>query len=137
MRRGAVQGVEDSYDANARAGTAAREALGGGRIEGRTTAGVADRLELGATSPSLHREVGVAAAELGVDQLLAVGPLSRHTVQGALDAGLADARHLEDTGEVVDLLLGQLQPGDRVLVKGSRGMRMERVIQGLKESIAC
>ena len=137
LRIGAVQVIDDSYNANPRSVTAALETLVGGRIEGRTTAVLADMLELGATAPDLHREVGVTAAGLGVDQLLAVGPLSSHTVQGALDAGLADARHLEDTEEVVDLLLGQLQPGDRVLVKGSRGMRMERVIHGLEEKMAC
>ncbi len=137
VRMGAIQVIDDSYNANPRSVTAALETLVGGRTEGRTTAVLADMLELGATSPDLHREVGETAAGLGVDQLLAVGPLSRNTVQGALDAGLAHARHLEDTEEVVDLLLSQLQPGDRVLVKGSRGMRMERVVQGLEERMAC
>ena len=137
VRMGQVEVIDDSYNANPRSVTAALETLVDGRTSGRCTAVLADMLELGATSPDLHREVGETAARLGVDRLLAVGPMSRHTVRGARDAGLKQASHLSDADEVVALLLAELQSGDRVLVKGSRGMHMERVVQGLKETMAC
>ena len=137
VRLGTIQVIDDSYNANPRSVAAALETLVSGEAEGACRAVLGDMLELGVTSPELHRQVGETAASLGVDQLLAVGPLSRHTVDGALEGGMKDARHLADADAVVDLLSTELRAGDRVLVKGSRGMRMERVVKGLKETMAC
>jgi UDP-N-acetylmuramoyl-tripeptide--D-alanyl-D-alanine ligase len=137
LRVGSIQVIDDSYNANPRSVTAALETLVSGDAVGACRAVLGDMLELGVTSPDLHRQVGETAASLGVDQLLAVGPLSQHTIEGALEGGMKDARHLADADAVVDLLTSELRSGDRVLVKGSRGMRMERVVKGLKESMAC
>lgn len=129
--------LDDAYNSNPRSVVAALETLVSAN-GGRRVAVLADMLELGPTGPQLHTEVGNKAADLGVDLLVATGPLSRHTVAGAASAGM-DQRAVwcEGTEEVVDLLDGWLVDGDRVLVKGSRGMRMERVIDGLKERRSC
>ena len=136
---GGVRVLDDSYNANPRSVRAALQTLAGGESAGRRIAVLGDMLELGPTGPALHREVGRFAADQGIDLLVAVGPLSWHTMEGALAGGIGEEQALwrEDAAEVVDLLRHELVPGDRLLVKGSRGMRMERVITGLKEELGC
>ncbi len=134
---GEVVLLDDAYNSNPRSATAALETLVSAN-GGRRVAVLADMLELGPTGPELHAEVGNKAADLGVDLLVATGPLSHHMVDAAADAGMEQrAIWCEDVEEIVDLLDGWLTDGDRVLVKGSRGMRMERVIDGLKERRSC
>ncbi|MEK7856261.1 MAG: UDP-N-acetylmuramoyl-tripeptide--D-alanyl-D-alanine ligase, partial [Acidobacteriota bacterium] len=70
-------------------------------------------------------------AEVGVDKLIGVRGLAAHLVEGAKDAGLADAEFVTDSDAAGDLLLGQIREDDLVLVKGSRGVRTERVIEKL------
>ncbi len=136
---GGVVVFDDSYNANPRSVRAALRTLTAGERTGRRVAVLGDMLELGPTGPALHREVGETAARLGVDLLVAVGPLSWHAMEGAQEAGMTGERALwrEDADEVAELLVHELVPGDRLLVKGSRGMRMERVIAALKEELAC
>jgi UDP-N-acetylmuramoyl-tripeptide--D-alanyl-D-alanine ligase len=79
----------------------------------------------------MHRQVGEAAGRAGIGLLLCAGPSARHTVDGARAAGLADetTTAYADTEALLEALGGRLRSGDRVLVKGSRGMRMERVVE--------
>jgi UDP-N-acetylmuramoyl-tripeptide--D-alanyl-D-alanine ligase len=120
--------VNDCYNANPVSMRAALELLAeraGGR---RRVAILGDMAELGPSGPRYHREVGAAAARLGVDILVAIGPLARGYLDGAegietrwaptLEEGLAAAR------EVVE-------PGDCVLVKASRVMGLEAVVDML------
>ena len=143
---GDVLVFDDSYNANPRSVKAALRTLAGGPREGsahggagRRMAVLGDMLELGPTGPELHRDVGRVAAELRVDRLVAVGPLGWFAMEGALAAGMPAecAIWREDASEVIDVLRDDLRPGDRVLVKGSRGMRMERVVAALKEELGC
>ena len=87
-----------------------------------------DMAELGRTGPGYHREVGEAAAELGLDELLAVGPLSQGYVDGA--AGVA-TRWTPNVHEALRELNEVVRPGDAVLVKGSRAMGLEAVADAL------
>jgi len=132
-----VQVIDDTYNANPRSVAAALETLVSGQWSGRSVAVLGDMLELGDAGPDLHREVGEVAAALGVDLVLALGPLSREIVDGARAAGAARAEWYGEIPPVCDRLSEFLEPGDRLLVKGSRGMRMERVIDGWKETVAC
>ena len=77
--------------------------------------------------------MGQSAARLGVDLLITVGPLSAHTAAAARDAGMASDRVAEagSTAEAAELLRSRSRDGDAVLVKGSRGMKMETVLEGL------
>jgi UDP-N-acetylmuramoyl-tripeptide--D-alanyl-D-alanine ligase len=130
--RGGVRILNDAYNANPTSMKAALEtlrvmAVGGG---GRRIACLGDMLELGDNAPELHREVGAFAAK-AVDLLFATGPLAAEIVKGA--AALGDrARHFPDRADLLRALNETLRRGDILLVKGSRGMRMEEVLAGLK-----
>lgn len=94
-----------------------------------------DMGELGAYEKELHFQVGEAAAKAGADGLITVGPLSRHTADGAKSRGLPVIGECNTCEEAADLLKQILQPGDLVLLKGSHYMHMELIIQYLRESI--
>jgi UDP-N-acetylmuramoyl-tripeptide--D-alanyl-D-alanine ligase len=131
---GGVAVIDDSYNANPRSVAAALETLVAGDGGGRRFAVLGDMLELGVTGPELHEEVGEIAAALGVDRLMVTGPLGCHTVEGAHGAGMRanQAAWYASIQDLIDSLLITIRDGDRVLVKGSRGMRMERVIDGIE-----
>ena len=80
-----------------------------------------------------HREAGEKAAALGIDLLVLVGPLSRNTADAATGAGMDPERVLvyEDSPAAAQALSALLEAGDVILVKGSRGMRMEVVVDRL------
>jgi UDP-N-acetylmuramoyl-tripeptide--D-alanyl-D-alanine ligase len=86
-----------------------------------------DMLELGAASEELHREVGGAAAAAGVELLVTVGPRAA----AMLDAFDGDSYAVADAGEAAALVGELIEPGDVVLVKGSRGIGLEVVAEAL------
>jgi UDP-N-acetylmuramoyl-tripeptide--D-alanyl-D-alanine ligase len=129
--------MEDCYNANPLAVKAALATLHEMPGYGRRVAVLGDMLELGDASKDLHREVGREAARR-CDLLVLLGELSEQTAIGAQQGGLAANRILRagNHDEAIDLLKKGIQPGDRVLVKGSRGMKMERICAALKEGQA-
>ncbi len=118
--------IDDSYNANPESMAAALTALTTATAL-RRMAVLGDMLELGDDAEALHRQLGHTAATLGIDRLICVGPLSLHTAEGAMEAGLEAVHHLLEPQRAV-ALLADLRRGDRVLVKGSRGMAMETVV---------
>jgi UDP-N-acetylmuramoyl-tripeptide--D-alanyl-D-alanine ligase len=127
---GALRILDDSYNANPTSMRAALDTLAAAG-PGRRIAVLGDMLELGAVAEPAHRELGRALAAAGVAELVGLGPLMALTVAEARAAGLAEAHHAPSFEDTVALLLKRLAPGDLVLVKGSRGMRMERVVDAL------
>ncbi len=127
--------LEDSYNANPLSVRAALDALHDLGRPGRRIAVLGDMLELGEAADELHQEVGAVAAER-VDWLLTYGPLAKEVVAGAVTAGLDAQKVYSSTSheELADRLKGILKPGDRVLIKGSRGMRMENVTALLRDA---
>ena len=125
--------LDDTYNANPGSMAAALETLSTLPGSGRKVAVLGEMLELGDAAMELHRGVGEAAGRAGIGLLLCVGPNARHAVDGARAAGLADesTKAFETTEAVLAAIDRLLRPGDRVLVKGSRGMRMERVVEGI------
>jgi UDP-N-acetylmuramoyl-tripeptide--D-alanyl-D-alanine ligase len=125
--------LEDSYNANPMSMRAALDALHDLGRPGRRIAVLGDMLELGEAARDLHRDVGALVAERA-DWLFTLGELAREIAAGAVDHGLPEERVVAAT--TLDELLGRLsavlQPGDRLLIKGSRGMRMERVSAHLR-----
>ena len=119
--------MDDSYNANPDSLRAALNWLAEQELGGRRWAVLGDMLELGPDGAARHRELGAEAAELGLDGLWALGPLSAELVEGAREAGLATARHFDSRQDLADALLAELLPGDLILLKGSRGMAMEEV----------
>ncbi len=120
--------IEDCYNANPPAMAAALADLC--TRDGRHVAVLADMLELGPDEDRFHREVGELAARLGVDLLIAVGPRAASYPDGA--AGVA-AAVFASTDAAVAGVPALIEPGDVVLVKGSRGMAMERVATAIRE----
>ena len=106
--------------------------------DGRRIAVLGDMLELGADELALHRRIGERAAELGLHLLVTVGERARSTAAAARQAGMVAGRvrACDSTDEAADLAAAAAAPGDLVLVKASRGMRLERVVARLQERFA-
>ncbi|MGH7235613.1 MAG: UDP-N-acetylmuramoyl-tripeptide--D-alanyl-D-alanine ligase [Nitrospiraceae bacterium] len=125
--------INDCYNANPVSMKAAVDLLMHLGVGGRTIAVLGDMLELGPESPALHREVGAYLAERGVGDLIACGMLGRGFADGAREAGMGPDRVREapDALAAAATLTSMIRAGDVILVKGSRGMRMERAIEAL------
>ncbi len=128
--------LDDCYNANPLSMVAALRTLAElARSErGRALAALGDMLELGPGEAELHREVGAEAARLPVARLFGFGPRSRETLTGALAAGLPADRtfHGEDVAALAAAVRSAAAPGDVLLVKGSRGMKLERLVEALR-----
>jgi UDP-N-acetylmuramoyl-tripeptide--D-alanyl-D-alanine ligase len=131
--RDGVRVIDDTYNANPHSVAAALRTLAGLRGSGRAFAVLGDMWELGEQAEPLHAACGAEAARTGVDVLVGFGPLSVHLLRGARDAGLAEVFEARDPAEAAARVRERARPGDVVLVKGSRGMQMERVVRALVE----
>jgi UDP-N-acetylmuramoyl-tripeptide--D-alanyl-D-alanine ligase len=135
--RDAPRGVallDDSYNSNPASAAAALRTLRDVAGRGRALAALGDMLELGPEGAALHAEVGRAAAAANVAVLVAVGELSAHTAAAARAAGIAEVHEAPDAVAAGALLRKLARAGDTILVKGSRGMRMERALGPLLET---
>jgi len=117
--------INDCYNANPLSMAAALEHLVERAGERRKVAVLGDMAELGPGASSYHREVGAAASRAGVDVLLAVGPLAKSYLDGA--RGVPMTRWAPTVEQGLTALRRLLQPGDCVLVKGSRAMGLEAI----------
>ena len=136
---GGVTLIDDSYNANPTATTRALELLGAAPVASRRIAILGEMLELGEQGASLHEGVGRAAARVGVDMLVTVGGASAAAMASAAIAGGLDAarvHHFATSDAAADLAAIQIAAGDLVLVKGSRGIRTDRVVDRLKAEFA-
>lgn len=125
--------IADCYNANPRSVQAALTTLAKLPAEGTRLAILGDMLELGGASGQLHAQVGLSAVSSGLDGLCAFGPQSAHMADAAKDAGLGDVFHAERIEDVIEWAKARVENCSWILLKGSRGMRMERVLDGLKE----
>lgn len=127
--------IDDSYNANPQSMRSALETLARLDAGGRRHAALGAMGELGESAEAAHREVGRHAATLGLDGLFLIGEMADRVAEGAREGGM-DRDRIEIAGDHVALaraLAARLGKGDRVLVKGSRAARMERLIQALEE----
>jgi UDP-N-acetylmuramoyl-tripeptide--D-alanyl-D-alanine ligase len=138
VQAGGVSVVDDSYNASPGSVRAALELLAG--LPGRHVAVLGEMLELGEAAEDGHRAVGFAAAG-SVDLLLVVdgqpGGGAAGIADGAVEAGLAEDRVLRaaDRSAALDLLRPRLRPGDVVLVKASRGIELDRLVEDLAHEL--
>ncbi len=116
---------DDTYNANPASLRAGLEVLRG--VAGERFLVLGDMAELGDESVALHIDAGQLARAMGVDRLLAIGRYSRH----AAEAFGEGAEHFEDADGLAQALRTLARPGTTVLVKGSRRMRMERVVEAV------
>jgi UDP-N-acetylmuramoyl-tripeptide--D-alanyl-D-alanine ligase len=134
VRLGDVTVVDDSYNASPGSVTAALELLGG--LPGRRIAVLGEMLELGDAHESGHRAVGEAAAGVA-DLLIVIGRGAAGIADGARGAGLDAARVIEtpDRDGALDALRPRLRTGDVVLVKASRGIGLDVLVDRLAEEL--
>lgn len=118
--------IDDTYNANPASFRAGIDVLVQG-VNGRTVLVMGDMGELGADAAALHAETGRYAAEQGVSRLYALGDLSAH----AVTAFGENAMHFDDKASMIAALEETLIASDRILVKGSRSMTMETVVDAL------
>ncbi|WP_293369171.1 UDP-N-acetylmuramoyl-tripeptide--D-alanyl-D-alanine ligase [Nevskia sp.] len=117
--------LDDSYNANPTSLRAALDLLAS--LPGQRWLVLGEMRELGPDAAQIHEEAGRAARSLGIDRLFTLGPMTRH----AADGFGANARSFEQVDDLVAALRDELSAGVTVLVKGSRGARMERVVAAL------
>jgi len=132
LRKGGVVLINDTYNANpgscaAALHTLADLALGG---KGRRFAVLGDMLELGSYSTSEHRKLADLAAQLHIESIWLYGRETLATLERADELGLA-ARHFSSKQELEQELIGSIHPDDVLLFKGSRGMQMETLVDGI------
>ncbi|MCD8316551.1 MAG: UDP-N-acetylmuramoyl-tripeptide--D-alanyl-D-alanine ligase [Eggerthellaceae bacterium] len=125
--------INDTYNANPDSMKAALSTFRNMKVEGRRIAVLGDMGELGDYSKSCHLGVGKAAASGGIDLLICIGNDARWIAQGAKDNGMdaASVACVDSIGEVLAILEDEVGPKDAVLVKASRFMGLERIVDGL------
>ena len=128
-----VRVINDCYNANPASMRAAVQLLAELGAKQRTIAVLGDMLELGPEAKQMHRAVGAFLAGQGITNLIACGALGRELALGARSDGMPADRIVEvqDAGAAGATLKSMVQQGDVVLVKASRGMQMEQVIETL------
>src|SRR5207249_3969722 len=97
--------------------------------DGKRIAVLGEMRELGDESERSHCEVGETAAVLGVDHIIAIGNVAAAISNAAEHAGSGNSRAVNSTTEAAEVLVKIAEPGDLVLIKGSRAARTERVME--------
>lgn len=125
--------IDDTYNSNPHALQEALRSLAK-LPASRRLAVLGDMLELGPQAPHFHREIGKKLVEYGWNFLFTIGELSQEIAQGAKEAGFNERNIscFQDSLEAAQAIDSILQPGDLVLVKGSRAMKLEKIVDFLK-----
>jgi UDP-N-acetylmuramoyl-tripeptide--D-alanyl-D-alanine ligase len=125
---------DDSYNSNPQGLQMVLETVG--QLSGfpRKVLALGQMLELGSSSPELHRQAGQQVARCQADLLVTVGKDGLYIGQGAKEKGFPPEKisHFEDSQEAAEFLVKELGPGEFLLVKGSRGTRMDRIIREIE-----
>ena len=124
---GDITVIDDTYNASPLSMAAAIDVLAT-VAKGRKLAAIGDMLELGAAAPAAHEKVGRQLAAAGVEAVLALGEMARVAAEAARDHGVAMVVACPDHPTAIQLLRKTLLPGDTLLLKGSRGMTMEKLL---------
>lgn len=130
-RRGFVV-LDDTYNASPASMKSALKTIS--MMEGeRKIAVLGDMLELGEHAVQVHMEIGQAVKDYGIDSLFTVGELARVIARGAIDAGMpiSAVTEFEDSAQAAKEVPAKVRERDVVLVKGSRAIKMERIVEGL------
>ena len=121
--------IDDTYNANPDSMAASLSVLE--NHPSRRIAVLGDMLELGAIARKSHENIGKLAANLNIEALIAVGNLSKYAAKSAKTSGLKNIYSVRSNKEALKILKRMIKPGDTLLIKGSRGMRMENIVAGL------
>ena len=132
--KGDIVILNDAYNANPQSMRAAAAVLGDAHGR-RKVAVVGDMKELGAGSEQFHRAVGSYFAQSGADRLIAVGDLARFMAEGARDAGLEQTDYFPTLDGAKNALVRELRSGVTILVKASRSMAFEKIVDFLLANV--
>ena len=135
LRNGAYL-LDDSYNANPASVREALMTLKDLKTSHDAFVFLGDMLELGAQSDEMHRKIGMLMATIGVNALFLQGDFSEVTTTGAIEGGMMPENifFLSEADKYIDYLKEHLKKGDWILVKGSRGMKMERIITQISDN---
>lgn len=124
--------INDSYNSNPAALISMVQTLVDGAATAKRKIVVAgEMLELGAGAHAIHRQTGETVAAMGIDMLIGVRGLADDLVRGAETQGLMNSRFAADSDAAGEILASEIREGDVILVKGSRGVRTEKVVERL------
>jgi UDP-N-acetylmuramoyl-tripeptide--D-alanyl-D-alanine ligase len=131
--KGGATLINDAYNASPYSTELALETLAGARGQGRAIAVLGDMLELGSFTKEAHEQIGKKVNDLSIDLLFALGDEASTVVASAVRHGFPtkNARVAGSHSEAVSLLRENIQNGDWILVKGSRRMSMEKIVESL------
>ena len=137
LRVGGRHLLDDCYNANPGSMSAALVTLASTAGDGRTFAVLGDMLELGGEADAHHATIGRQLAQLGFAGLVALGAHAQPMADGAAGGGLPADRILvtQDPAAAADAIVAWSRPTDWILVKASRGLRLERVIEALESRL--
>ncbi|HHN73763.1 MAG TPA: UDP-N-acetylmuramoyl-tripeptide--D-alanyl-D-alanine ligase, partial [Acidobacteria bacterium] len=128
---GGIRIVDESYNANPTATIAVLGELARAPRRGRLVAVLGEMFELGRHSAEAHRQVGRAAGQAGVDLLIAVGQRAATLADAGRAAGIPRTEICADAAEAAERLAGAIESNDLVLIKGSRGVHLETVVEAV------
>ena len=133
----AVTVVEDCYNSNPTAARAAVDAFLEEPIEGRRAVVFGDMLELGERAPELHREMGLFLGRRDIQMLVAVGEYGREVLKGwnRVASSSRQAMHFRDPEKAWKPVWDELAAGDGLLLKGSRNVGLERIVNRIREYV--
>lgn len=135
---GNVTIINDAYNANPQSMIAALTEYSEVKVHGRKIFICGDMLELGNHTERLHKEVGIKVARTGIDLLMTVGKLSRYVAESASVHGMARENIMcyDNLGEILASVVYYLKEGDTILIKGSRRIRLEVIVEQVKSHFA-
>ncbi len=131
---GGIRVLNDCYNANPLSMKSAIETISEIPGASRRIAIIGDMLELGAWSVRSHMEIGRLAKKSGIDLLVTVGERAEHIREAAIEAGMDEknAIHFKDSDETAGRINGLIKNGDLILIKGSRRMKLENVLNAIQ-----
>ncbi len=125
--------INDAYNASPQSMQAAIDVLEELSAKTRGIAVLGDMLEMGTMAKELHYSVGNFIKDKNISFLITVGRDSRNITQAVTDSGNSsiNLRHFDNNPDALDYIVGIVKQGDYILIKGSRGMKMEQIAEGL------
>jgi len=135
QRIGNITIINDAYNANPESVRAALQYLSEIDAAGRKVFVCGDMLELGKESVQLHKEIGETVSHLNIDLLWTIGKYASEIAKAAKSSGTPERQVIsfQDISEITAIEINELRENDIVLIKGSRGMHMENIIEKFKE----
>ncbi|HOJ10803.1 MAG TPA: UDP-N-acetylmuramoyl-tripeptide--D-alanyl-D-alanine ligase [Clostridiales bacterium] len=133
VKNNGIKVINDAYNASPQSIDAALKVLIDLEDVNRRIAVLGDVLELGEWARQAHLDIGKLAFNMGIDYIITVGENGRYIAEGALESGASvkNVNHFSDNKEVTRFLEDFITDGDAILVKGSRGMKMEEIVEQL------